>query len=154
MARAHDLIRHGTRYEDDGYAWAQEQAALLRAGRLDLLDRVNLAEEIESLGKSFAKELRSRYGTLLTHLLKWQFQPDRRSHSWAGTIRRERIATTKHLRDNLGLKPRRQELFADVWDEALQDAVVETNLPPSAFPAACPCTLAEAMDESYWPGAS
>ena len=129
-----------------------EQATLLRARLLDRIDIENIAEEIESLGKSFANELRSRYGTLVMHLLKWQFQAERRSNSWAGTVRRERIAIAKHLRDNPGLKPRREELLADSYDEAVQGAVAETNLPAAAFPVECPYTLDQVTDPGFWPG--
>ena len=152
MASAREQLRPTASYEEDGYSWALEQAALLRSRRLDQIDVENIAEEIESLGKSFANELRSRYGTLVMHLLKWQFQPTRRSNSWMGTIRRERIAIAKHLRDNPGLKPRRLELLSDSYDEAVQGAVAETNLPLRHFPEHCPYALDEVMDAEFWPG--
>jgi Domain of unknown function DUF29 len=152
MATARERIPRPASYDEDGYSWALEQAALLRAGRLDAIDAENVAEEIESLGKSFANELRSRYGALVMHLLKWQCQPAQRSNSWIGTIRRERIVIAKHLRDNPGLKHRRQELLDDSYDEAVQGAVAETNLPVTAFPAECPYTLDETMDPDFWPG--
>ena len=152
MATARDQLRRPASYEEDGYTWALEQAELLRARRFDQIDVDNIAEEIESLGKSFANELRSRYGTLVMHLLKWQFQPGRRSNSWIGTIRRERIAIGRHLRDNPGLKRRREELLADSYDEARQGVVAETNLPDATFPAACPYTLDQVMDPEFWPG--
>lgn len=152
MATAREQVRPTASYEEDGYSWALEQAALLRAGRLDRIDVENLAEEIESLGKSFANELRSRYGTLVMHLLKWQFQPERRSNSWMGLVRRERIALARLLRDNPGLQSRRAELFADGYDMARDDAVVETNLPLDRFPEGCPYGLDEVMDPGFWPG--
>lgn len=64
-----------TPYEADYAQWCAEQGALLREGRLSDLDRENLAEEIESLGRSDKREIRSRLGNLLLHLLKWQFNP-------------------------------------------------------------------------------
>ena len=69
-------------YDRDFYAWANEQAALLRAGRLTEADIENIAEEIESMGRSEKRELVGRLAILLQHLLKWQFQPGRRSASW------------------------------------------------------------------------
>jgi hypothetical protein len=150
MASAREQIHRPASYEEDGYTWAMEQAALLRARRLDRIDIENIAEEIESLGKSFANELRSRYGTLVMHLLKWQLQPERRSNSWAGTIRRERREIGRHLRQNPGLKSRREELFTDAYDS--DDAVIETNLPPTRFPETCPYALDQVMDPGFWPG--
>jgi hypothetical protein len=152
MATAREKLRPRHSYEEDGYSWALEQAEVLRARRFDLLDAENVAEEIEDLGKSLANELRSRYGTLVTHLLKWQIQPERRSHNWAGTIRRERREIERHLRLDPGLKARREELFADACDTARDDATVETNLPPSRFPESCPYSLEQAMDPAFWPG--
>ena len=152
MATHRTALQPSSAYDSDGYSWALEQAALLRARRFDLIDVENIAEEIESLGKSLANELRRRYGTLLTHLLKWQFQPEHRSYSWSGTIRRERVEISKHLRDNPGLKPRRDELFQDSYDGARLQAAAEANLPPERFPAACPYTLEQAMEADFWPG--
>lgn len=152
MATAREKLAPATPYDADGYGWALQQAEILRARRFDLLDVENVAEEMESLGKGLANELRSRYGTLLAHLLKWEFQPERRSYSWVGTIRRERIEIARHLRENPGLKPRRAELFADSYQGARLLAVTEANLPPARFPETCPYELEAAADETFWPG--
>ena len=72
-----------TNYETDVVAWANEQARLIRAGKFDQLDLEHLAEEIEDVGKSEQRELASRMAVLLMHLLKWKFQPERRSKSWS-----------------------------------------------------------------------
>ena len=69
-------------YDQDFYAWTNEQAALLRAGRLSEADVEHIAEEIENMGKSEKRELVSRLRVLLLHLLKWQYQPTRRGKSW------------------------------------------------------------------------
>ena len=62
-------------YRDDFAQWSAEQAALIRAGKLDRVDLENVAEEIESLGRSEQYQIDSRMEVLLQHLLKWQFQP-------------------------------------------------------------------------------
>jgi hypothetical protein len=80
----------GTSYEKDVVAWAKEQAALLRAGKLSAIDVEHIAEEIEDVGKSEQRELVNRMAVLLAHLLKWQFQPDRRGASWMRTIDAQR----------------------------------------------------------------
>ncbi len=89
----------GTLYEDDVIAWSEQQAALLRAGRWELLDRDSIAEEIEDVGSREKKELRSRMVVLLTHLLKWKFQAKRRGASWVRTIRTQRVAIEDALED-------------------------------------------------------
>ena len=91
-------------YSTDFYAWAQEQAALLRAGRLNEADIANIAEEIESMGRGEKRELVNRLTVLLLHLLKWRFQPGFRSASWSSSIREQRIRLSSHMRDNPSLK--------------------------------------------------
>ena len=90
-------------YETDFYAWTQQQAALVRDGRWEEVDRSNLVEEIESLGKQ-RQELHNRLGFLLGHLLKGQFQPSARSRSWLSTLRLQRLEISDLLDDNPSLK--------------------------------------------------
>jgi len=87
-------------HETDFYAWANEQARLLRAGRLAEADLEHIAEEIESMGKTEKRELTSRLRVLLAHLLKWAFQPAGRSMSWRLTIQEERREVVEVLADN------------------------------------------------------
>lgn len=89
------------RYETDVVAWANEQARFIRAGQFDLLDLEHIAEEIEDVGKSEQRELASRIAVLLAHLLKWQYQPDRRGASWRATIRTQRNLIEKRLNRTL-----------------------------------------------------
>ncbi|HLB99535.1 MAG TPA: DUF29 domain-containing protein, partial [Acetobacteraceae bacterium] len=91
-------------YDRDFYAWANEQAALLRAGRLAEADLENIAEEIESMGRSEKRELNSRLRVLLMHLLKWRHQPMLRSKRWSNTIAAQRDDIVDHLADNPSLK--------------------------------------------------
>ena len=77
-----------TTYDFDFYAWANEQAGLLRAGRWSEADIAHIAEEIETMGRSEIRELVSRLKVLMMHLLKWRFQPTGRSTSWRLTIDR------------------------------------------------------------------
>ncbi len=93
------MTRNAVDYEKDFYAWTVEQARLLRAGELSALDVANIAEEIESLGRSDRRELGSRLTVLLLHLLKWRSQPDTRSKSWLATIREQRRQIEKLLRE-------------------------------------------------------
>jgi len=99
-------------YETDFYSWAMEQAGLLRSGRIAAADIANIAEEIESIGRGEKRELVTRHTILLSHLLKWQFQPGFRSPSWSSSIREQRIRLRSHLKDNPSLKARLDESFA------------------------------------------
>ncbi len=138
-------------YDQDFYAWANEQAALLRAGHLSSADIENIAEEIESMGRSEKRELISRLTVLLLHLLKWQFQPVRRGASWKATIRVQRRDLVRHLRDNPSLQSSLDQAVEDAYHDASDLAAGETELPESTFPSACPWTFEQIMDPDFWP---
>lgn len=141
-------------YDDDFYGWCLEQAALVRAGRLGELDRENVAEELESLGNEQPHSLRSHYLVLLLHLLKWRFQPKRRTRSWAGTIVRERGNAVERLAGNRGLEQHKRRLFVEAYRRARIEAVAETGLSPATFPPECPFTFDQALDDEFWPDAA
>ena len=138
-------------YDSDFYAWSNQQAALLRAGELGNADLENIAEEIESMGRSEKRELASRLKVLLLHLLKWQFQPGRRGPSWQASIQVQRHDIAIHMRDNPSLKAKVQETIADAYYTAAIEAGVETGLLRSAFPAACPYSFGQMTDDVFWP---
>ena len=92
-------------YDEDFALWSAEQAALIRAGKLDRIDLENVAEEIESLGKSDKRQIRSRLQVLMLHLLKWERQPAERSRSWASSIRDQRRAIVDLIDDSPSLRP-------------------------------------------------
>ena len=139
-------------FEHDFYAWTQQQAAILAAHRWEDLDLANLIEEIESLGRQERQELRNRLCLLIAHLLKWQFQAQKRSRSWLATIRIQRLDTMDLLEDNPSLKPYLEEALERVYKKAIILAVKETNLPNKTFPTKCPYILTDILDESFFPG--
>ncbi|WAJ26765.1 DUF29 domain-containing protein [Antarcticirhabdus aurantiaca] len=139
-------------YERDFYAWTQDQAAKLRARAHNAIDWDNAAEEIESLGSSQKREIRNRLRVLLAHLLKWQYQASRRKVGWRQTIREQRRQIESVLDDSPSLKALPGEILAEVYDKAIEDAVDETRLPSSVFPAACPWTIDEIIDTAFLPG--
>ena len=141
----------GNLYETDFYAWANEQAALLRAGKLSAADIEHIAEEIESMGKTEKRELISRLTVLLLHLLKWRFQPVRRGSSWRATIRVQRLDLARHLDDNPSLKSQIPAAVGDAYTVALIQAADETGLDETTFPAACPWSFDQVMDDGFWP---
>jgi Domain of unknown function DUF29 len=134
-----------TRYEDDLYTWVQEQVALLRAGRFDEVDALNVAEELSDVGKSEFRSLQSSIAVLTMHLLKWDYQPARRSISWMATVRELRRSIVRVLKQNPGLKSRLAEALEEGYADGLDRAVSETELDYSVFPEACPYTFDEMM---------
>jgi uncharacterized protein DUF29 len=138
-------------YERDFYAWANEQAALLRAGRLAEADLENIAEEIESMARSEKRELVSRLKVLLARLLKWRFQPTLRGNSWRLSIEEQHREVVDHLADNPSLKDKLPEALSSAYRKAILEAATETGIDSSTFPSACPWTYEQIMDAEFWP---
>jgi predicted nucleic acid-binding Zn-ribbon protein len=136
-------------YELDFYAWTVEQSKLLKEGDLKNLDIVNLVEEVESLGKQQRQELRNRLGVLIGHLLKWNYQPEKRSKSWRVTIREQRREILIHLKENPSLQPYLEEAIVHAYESALDLAVRETPLDYQDLPANCPYTLDQLFDSDF-----
>jgi hypothetical protein len=143
----------GTSYEEDVIAWSSEQAALLRAGKLSAIDIRHIAEEIEDVGKSEQRELSSRMALLLSHLLKWAFQPERRGASWETTIHTQRNSIERRVRKTPSLTASLSDAdwWADAWDDAVEAASKETGMSYTEFPAACPWSTDEVLDHGFLP---
>lgn len=139
-------------YEKDFHAWANEQAALLRAGHLSNADILNIAEEIESMGRSERNQLTNRLAVLMAHLLKWQFQPNLRGNSWRLTIREQRRRIRRVMAQNPSLTDKLPTILAEAYGDALLTAERETGLPESAFPTTCPWPFEQVTDDGFWPG--
>lgn len=138
-------------YEADFYGWTKEQVTLLKNQQWEQLDTLNLIEEIESLGRKERQELRNRLGILLAHLLKWQFQSDKRSNSWLGTIREQRVQIRLLLQDSPSLKSYLDEVFLTAYELGLALAIRETQLGEQIFPEECPYTLEQVMSSEFLP---
>ena len=145
------MPRNCVDYEEDFYAWTVEQARLLRSGDFSSVDVANIAEEIESLGRSDKRAIESRLTVLLMHLLKWQIQSKMRSQSWSGTILEQRRRIEKLLRESPSLRPAVDEVFAEAYSDAREAASNETGLPETDFPIECPFTVEEALSRSFLP---
>ncbi|NEO32967.1 MAG: DUF29 domain-containing protein [Symploca sp. SIO3C6] len=139
-------------YETDFYAWTQQQADLLRNQQWRQLDLPNLIEEIESLGRKEPQELRNRLSVLIGHLLKWEYQVERRSRSWLATIRVQRRDIIKLLRENPSLKPYLEEVLKEAYANGRDLASGETNLRLSTFPKECSYTLEAIINDHFYPG--
>jgi len=139
------------KYDSDFYAWANEQAALLREGRFAEADVENIAEEIESLGRSEKRELVNRLAVLLAHLLKWQFQPAWRGKSWRLTIKEQRRKLAEHLEENPSLKPLLGEAIGRAYQDAISDVQKDTPLTEDDLPALCPYTPEQVLGAEFLP---
>jgi len=138
-------------YETDFYGWIQHQAEALRARNFAGLDLDNLIEEIESLGRGEQDILENHLEILLLHLLKWAFQPACRKIQWKGTIEEQRMRIADHLLESPSLKPRIPDAHTSAYGFAVLGATRDTGLPESTFPAQCPWTFEQVIDDAFWP---
>jgi|ERR1700735_5061991 hypothetical protein len=145
------MPRNSVAYDDDFFAWTQEQARLLRTGDFSQIDIENVAEELESMGRSDKREIDSRLEILLMHLLKWKVQVRMRSPGWAGTIREQRRRIQKLLRESPSLGPVVGQMIPEAYVEGREKAAGETGLAESVFPADCPFTSEQILSEDFLP---
>lgn len=140
-------------YDSDFYAWAKEQAQLLRAGNLNTteIDIANIAEELEGLSRSEKRQLINRLAILLLHLLKWQHQSQRRSHSWQYTIEEQRLRVSEHIADNPSLKHQLVDAINRAYKLAVVKACRQTHLPKPTFAKNCPYRWEQIIDNDFYP---
>jgi len=137
-------------YDTDFHEWAETQAALLRSRSANALDWDNLAEEIESLARRDRREIRNRLAIICQHLLKWEFQPARRSNSWRSSVREARRQIAGLVEESPTLAAYPAAKLADAYEHGREDADAETGL--LDLPADCPWSLEQVLDRSFWPG--
>jgi len=149
--RDHPIQLRGTGpgYEEDYAAWIGHQVALIKAGRWSEIDRDNLIDEVESLGRSVFNSFVSAIEIVLLHMLKWDFQPERRSRSWTLSIDEHRARAEDQLGDNPSHKARIDEAVARAYRVARLRAAGETDLPRRTFPDQCPYSWTEIMEREH-----
>ena len=136
-------------YETDLYEWTKTQADALRRRASNELDWDNLAEEIETLGRSERREIQSRLKILLLHLLKWRYQPERQCSSWRGSIVEARDELESVLADNPSLGSHPAEYLPKAYASARQKALNETGL--LRLPDECPWTIDQILSTGFLP---
>ena len=138
-------------YETDFFAWTQEQAQLLRERKFDDIDLENLAEEVETVGRSDKHQIESRLEVLIAHLLKWRFQPGSRSPGWRRTIREQRSRIGRVVMESPSLAdyPLRARDF--VYNAARSAAAEETGIDYTLFPETCPYAIEQILDPEFFP---
>jgi Domain of unknown function DUF29 len=136
-------------YDHDVYAWSQEQARLLKAGRLNEIDAENIAEEILDVGRNEYDKLGSALRVLLVHMLKWDHQPEKRTRSWENTIAEQRVRIDQQLTENPSLRSRIEEATGRAYRRAKIRASTETDLEVDRFPETCPYDWQEIISRPH-----
>lgn len=144
------MPRNSVAYDEDFFAWTQEQARLLREGELSEVDRENTAEELEDMGRSLRNELRNRLAILVMHLLKWQYQPMLQSRSWSSSIREQRQEISDLLDESPSLRSAVSDL-SRIYVRARTKAARETGFAEDVFPETCPYTPEQILSEDFLP---
>ncbi len=142
-----------TLYDRDYYLWLSTTSKLLRQGNLQGLDITNLAEEIEDMGRSEKRSIESNLRVLLMHLLKYKYQPEKRSSSWKSTIREHRNRLQTLLEESPSLNRYLDEVFNKCYQKARELASDETEMRIDRFPETSPFTQEEILDPGYLPSA-
>ena len=153
MNELKSAIRGAVSFDADYYAWSNDQARRLRRSKPAGLDWENLAEEVESLGRSDKRAVGSALKVILEHLLKWQFQPDKRSPSWSDSIDEHRDRIHRILEDSPSLALLPGDMLEQEYRRARRKALRDSRLASARVPSACPFTVEQALDVDFWPGA-
>lgn len=134
-----------TAYDTDYGLWLTEQIERLKTRQWEQLDVDNLIEELEQLNKSNKRELYGYLVVVLSHLLKWQYQPQMRSGSWRGSISNGRKRISRLFKDQPSLKPYVAEILVEAYAEACEWASEETGILVAFFPPECLYTLEQIL---------
>lgn len=138
-------------YDVDFAAWCDREAALARAGRVDRLDLLNIAQELESLGHADRREIAHCLTRLLTNLLMYQARPEQRTGHALVAIAEDRRRILSVIEDSPSLATYPATILADCYREARSAAACQTGLPLDALPAGCPYTAEQAVDRGFLP---
>jgi hypothetical protein len=138
-------------YDRDYYLWIEKMVELLHKKNFDAIDLVNLIEEIENMGRSEKKSVTSNLRILLMHLLKYKFQPEKRSNNWLFTIREHRKRLQESFKLSPSLKRYYEEVFLECYRDARELAGDETGLSIDTFPQNPAFTSEEALNTEYLP---
>lgn len=138
-------------YDQDFALWIVETLQNLEQRNFEQLDIKNLLGEIEDMGKSQKHALESNLAIILLHLLKWQYQPEKRSNSWKLTLREHRQRLHKALRDSPSLKVYYLTVLAECYQDGRELAADETGLDLTTFPVELPFTSENILDSKFLP---
>jgi hypothetical protein len=138
-------------YEQDFQGWINQHITLLKTGKVNELDVEHLIAELEDMGKSNVRELESRLVILIAQLLKWQFQVDKQSSSWRGSIIEQRVQLLRLLRKIPSLKRELPNAVSEAYADALNLAIKETKLLSTIFPTECPYSITQLLDDDFYP---
>ncbi|MGP1383167.1 MAG: DUF29 domain-containing protein [Thainema sp.] len=138
-------------YHADYLKWIEATVEQLQRRDYASVDWENVIEEFKEMARRDRQALESNLVVVLTHLLKWQYQPQHRSGSWHGSTVEHRRRIRKLLRDSPSLKPYLTEVFAECYADAVEQTSAETELFADTFPESCPYSVVDVLDSRFLP---
>ncbi|MEE3716015.1 DUF29 domain-containing protein [Tumidithrix elongata RA019] len=148
---SHQTTFHAQLYEQDFSLWLEKAVQLLQEGNLAALDVENLIEEIESMGRSERQAVKSNLEIILMHLLKYKYQPEKRSNSWRYRLLEHRRRLDEAFKTSPSLKRYFLQEFDNCYLGARKLASAETGMAIAIFPLEHPFTVEQVLDEDYLP---
>ena len=138
-------------YDRDYAAWVEQTVALLRDRQFEAVDLENLIDELDDMSRREKRSLTCNVRVILMHLLKYKFQPEKRSRSWLVTLREHRIRSAEILADSPSLQNYLNNQFELCYAQARREAADETGLEIERFPIESPFTVSQCLDENFRP---
>jgi len=139
-------------YDMDPLRWSQEQAALLRAGRLNALDYEHILEELEDMGREQKLALQSLLRQILIHLLKLERSPATAPRGkWVDELVESRAQAQTRLEDTPSLAHYAEDLFRKAWQQGRRGAAksFQAHGEQVEIPEQCPYSLEQSLDIDF-----
>lgn len=131
-------------YDTDETAWLEVTAEFIRLGQWENVDATHLAEYLDDMARRDKREVLSRLGVLIAHLLKWRHQPDRRTRSWQETVEVQRQELAELLESGT-LRNYAEETLGKAYTNGVRQFVAETGLLENSVPNECESSLDEVL---------
>ena len=154
MANITYIDNNKTLYDQDFYLWIQTTIQHLQERNLEQLDIENLIEEIDSMGRSEKRELKTRLVILIEHLLKLQYwieEKDDNARGWRNTVVEQRRQIIYTLADSPSLKAILNDVFLPCYQDARKDTINKYQLSSNLFPEEPPFSLAQVLNADFIP---
>ena len=144
-------MKMNTLYDRDFNLWVDQTVNLLQTGEFNQLDLEHLIEEIQDMGSNRKDALESNLIRVLQHLLKWKYQPQKRSNSSKASITEHCLRINKMLKKSPSLKVYFEQVFSECYGDARLIASQETGWEISIFPVECPFEQVNVLNPQYLP---
>ncbi len=138
-------------YHSDFQLWLEQTTNLIRQRNFDGLDIEYLLEELDDMGRSDKRSLENNLIRLLQHLLKWKYQPNKRTNSWKASITEHSLRLNRAFKQSPSLRRYFEEVFDECYLESRLIASQETDIALEIFPKVCPFAISDVLDPQYLP---